>query len=202
SSAGSGGGSWPESFRDSALGSVLPGSPVSSAVPRISTDWYGFAVSNTVRLTRGSRVRLSTLRRVESAENSTVSPSRRIHTTEVCGPPSGFTVATVAKFLPSRSSRVVSSSTTATEPAPLTRLACPVPEPAGPPGSSRHRHRDFGFLLFSLSWSWAGGAHPALPPGVAALQRAAVTGDTCPPPVSPGCIRRGCPSQVVDMTWM
>jgi hypothetical protein len=39
-------------------------------------------------------------RRAAVVEKSTVSPSRRNHTTEDCGPPSGFTVATVAKFLP------------------------------------------------------------------------------------------------------
>jgi hypothetical protein len=39
-------------------------------------------------------------------ENSTVSPSRAIHTTEVCGPPSRFSVATVAKFRPSSRSRI------------------------------------------------------------------------------------------------
>src|SRR5262249_31509556 len=119
SSSGSGGGSSPRYFCDSALGRDLPGSPVSSAVPRSSTDWYGFARADTVRLPRGPLVRFSTLRRDATAENSTVSPSRKIHTTEACGPPSGFTVATVAKFLPSRSLRVVSSSTTATEPVPL-----------------------------------------------------------------------------------
>ena len=118
-SSGSGGGSSPRYFCDSSLGSHLPGSPVTSAVPRISADWYGLAVSNTVRLTRGSRARLSTLRRVAIAENSTVSPSRRIHTTEAWGPPSGFSVATVAKFLPSRSLRATSSRATATGPSPL-----------------------------------------------------------------------------------
>src|SRR5690348_5575926 len=137
SSSGSGGGSSPRYFCDSARDSDFPGSPVSSTVPRSSTDWYGFAVSNTVRLIRGSLVRFRTLRRVAIAENSTVSPSRKIHTTEVCGPPSGFTVATVAKFLPSRSSRVVSSSTTATEPVPLPYLWL-VSGPAGHNVARRH----------------------------------------------------------------
>jgi hypothetical protein len=35
-------------------------------------------------------------------ENKIVSSSRSYHTTEFCGPPSGFSVATAAKFLPSR----------------------------------------------------------------------------------------------------
>src|SRR6266571_2655602 len=70
SSSGSGGGSSPRYFCDSARDSDFPGSPVSSTVPRSSTDWYGFAVSNTVRLIRGSLVRFSTLRRVAIAENS------------------------------------------------------------------------------------------------------------------------------------
>ena len=39
-------------------------------MPRISTHRYGFAVSNTVRLIRGSRARSSTLRLVAVAENS------------------------------------------------------------------------------------------------------------------------------------
>jgi hypothetical protein len=46
-------------------------------------------------------------------ENATVSPSRKIQTTDVWGPPSGFTVATVAKFLPSSRSRVASSNAAA-----------------------------------------------------------------------------------------
>jgi len=47
-------------------------------------------------------------------ENSTVSPSRMIQTTEECGPPSGFRVATMAKFLPSSNLRVASLNVTAT----------------------------------------------------------------------------------------
>ena len=47
-------------------------------------------------------------------EKSTKSPSLTIQTTEVCCPPSGFSVATVATFLPSSSLRVSWSNLTAT----------------------------------------------------------------------------------------
>lgn len=43
-------------------------------------------------------------------ENRTVSPSLSIQTTDVCGLPSSLRVATAAKFFPSSSARVSSSS--------------------------------------------------------------------------------------------
>jgi hypothetical protein len=59
-----------------------------------------------VTLTRGSRARLRAFWRPAAVENSTASPSRAIQTTEVWGPPSAFSVATVAKLRPSSSSRI------------------------------------------------------------------------------------------------
>jgi hypothetical protein len=52
--------------------------------------------------------------RVAVVEKSTKSPSLTIQTIEVCGPPSGFSVATVATFLPSSSLRVSWSNLAAT----------------------------------------------------------------------------------------
>jgi hypothetical protein len=54
-----------------------------------------------------------------------------IHTTDDCGPPSGLSVATVAKFLPSSSFLVPSSNVTAT--------AAPFPRPAAPPQRCQRR---------------------------------------------------------------
>jgi hypothetical protein len=51
------GGPCPRYFCQSGRSSDLSGSLISSAVPRMSTDWYGFSASKTVRLTRGSRAR-------------------------------------------------------------------------------------------------------------------------------------------------
>src|SRR6185312_15826305 len=86
----------------------------SSAVPRMSTDWYGFSVADAVWLTLGSRVRFLAFWRPAVVENSTKSPSLTIQITVVCGPPSGFSVATVATFLPSSSLRVSSLNFTGT----------------------------------------------------------------------------------------
>src|SRR5215470_10203685 len=60
-------------------------------------------------LTRGSLVRFRVFCRPAVVENRTALSSRLTHTTEDCGVPSGLTVATVAKFLPSRILRTVSS---------------------------------------------------------------------------------------------
>jgi hypothetical protein len=80
----------------------------------MSTDSYEFSASKTVRLTRASRARFRAFWRRAVVEKSTKSPSRTIQTTEVCGPPSGFSVATVATFLPSSSLRVSSLNVTGT----------------------------------------------------------------------------------------
>src|SRR6059058_5476992 len=114
-SSGSGGGSSSRYRCDSCFGSSLPASSTSSARPRISTESYGFSKSKTVTATRGSRARLRAFCLSLVIEKSTESPSRRNQTTEACGPPSGFTVATVAKFLPSKILRVAASNVIAIE---------------------------------------------------------------------------------------
>ncbi len=83
----------PSYFSASAIANARPGSSSTTAVPRISTYRSSSAGSHTVRLTRGSRSMLVTLRRPAAVEISTSSPSRSTHTGEVCGLPSGFTVA-------------------------------------------------------------------------------------------------------------
>src|SRR6266536_5675007 len=90
-------------------------------------------------LTLGSLAMLRALRRAAVVENSTASPSRSAHTTDVWGLPSAFSVATVAKFVPSRSSLAVSVSVIAIPAANPSRrdrhscggLAPPLPARAG-----------------------------------------------------------------------
>src|SRR5262249_18066114 len=111
-------------------------------------------MSNTVSATRGSLARLRAFCLSLVTEKSTASPSRRYQTTEVCGPPSGFTVATVAKFLPSRILRVGSSSVIAIGRPPVRprfreRCRCAASSPSA--GRQRHLLPEVGDLRLELA---------------------------------------------------
>src|SRR5262249_2447411 len=110
-------------------------------------------MSNTVSATRGSLARLRAFCLSLVTEKSTASPSRRYQTTEVCGPPSGFTVATVAKFLPSRilrvgSSRVIAIGRPPVRPRFRERCRCAASSPSA--GRQRHLLPEVGDLRLEL----------------------------------------------------
>lgn len=71
------GGSWPTYFCEVSFGSVLPGSSINSAVPRISTYRYGLSVAKIEMLTLGSLPILRALSRAVVVEKSTPYRSQR-----------------------------------------------------------------------------------------------------------------------------
>ena len=131
---GSGGADSPRYCCDRRFGSDLPGSSANSAVPRISTQSCGLLRSNTDTDTdtRGSRAMFRAFCLSAVSENTTVSPSRSTHTTEEWGCPPGPTVATVAKFRPSKSRRAASLRGTDTPPSCMIAITAAAPDHAWP----------------------------------------------------------------------
>src|SRR5262245_34694968 len=95
---------------DSSSTSTPSGSSSMDAVPCTWTLSYGLAASKITTAARGSRFKLATLRRLLGIANQRSSPSRFTQTTVEWGLPSGSSVDSTAKFLPSNSSRALSLS--------------------------------------------------------------------------------------------
>src|SRR4029453_7111949 len=93
---------------DSSSTSTPSGSSSMDAVPCTWTLSYGLAASKITTAAPGARFKLGTLRRGLGSANKRSSPARFTQTTVECGLPSGSSVDSTAKFLPSNSRRTLS----------------------------------------------------------------------------------------------